>query len=125
MASKPTEETCELFCFNEALVRKLKQGLPDDEELDSAQALFSAFGSTTRLRILSCLMQADELCVCDIANALDTNLSTVSHQLRYLRNAGMVAFRSAGKMAFYRLADPVVPRLLGEALVRKQRLVAR
>lgn len=99
------KDVCELYCFNEALVNRLRESLPEDKALDRATALFGAMGGRTRLLILHCLSQAKELCVCDIANALGMNLSTISHQLRYLRQLGMVAFRSEGKMAFYRLAD--------------------
>ena len=64
------------------------------------------------LLILHCLSQAEELCVCDIANALRMNLSTVSHQLRRLRTLGLVTYRSQGKMAFYCLADRRVAELV-------------
>ena len=80
--------------------------------MQRATAFFSALGSRTRLLVLHCLCQAEELCVCDIANALRMNLSTVSHQLRYLRGCGLITYRSEGKMAFYRLADTRVRELL-------------
>ncbi len=98
-------DTCELFCFNEELVNGLRECLPEEAEVARAEELFAALGNRTRLLILYCLSQADELCVCDIANALEMNLSTVSHQLRHLRLVGLVTFRSEGRMAFYRLAD--------------------
>jgi DNA-binding transcriptional ArsR family regulator len=106
------EDICELYCFNEALVDRLRKGLPADEEIERAVALFSAMGSRTRLLILYCLSQADELCVCDIANALQMNLSTISHQLRVLRSAGLIRFRTEGKMSFYRLPDQEIGELV-------------
>jgi DNA-binding transcriptional ArsR family regulator len=114
--SSQSKDVCELYCFNETLVNRLRQGLPEDEALERATALFSAMGSRTRLLILYCLSQAEELCVCDIANALAMNLSTISHQLRHLRQVGMVAFRSEGKMAFYRLTDERARTALAESL---------
>lgn len=105
-------DTCELYCFNKAVVNRLRRNLPEAQKLQQVEAFFAALGSRTRLLILCCLSQAHELCVCDIANALDMNLSTVSHQLRYLRGVNLVAYRSEGKMAFYRLADARVSAVL-------------
>ena len=105
-------DTCELYCFNEALVHDLRRHLPQGEEIERATAFFSALGSRTRLLVLHCLCRAEELCVCDIANALRMNLSTISHQLRYLRGCGLITYRSEGKMAFYRLADARVQELI-------------
>ena len=98
-------DVCGLYCYNEELVRELQGGLPGDDALEKAERYFSALGNRTRLMILHCLALAEELCVCDMANALGMNLSTISHQLRHLRGLGLVRFRSEGKMAFYRLVD--------------------
>ncbi len=95
---------------------RLRAHLPGDAELGQAELFFCALGSRTRLLVLHCLAQAEELCVCDIANALGMNLSTISHQLRYLRHVGLVTFRSEGKMAFYRLTDAQVRSVLREVL---------
>jgi DNA-binding transcriptional ArsR family regulator len=109
--SQPAD-VCERYCFNEPLVNRLRGSLPEEDEIERATTRFSAMGSRTRLLILYCLSQAEELCVCDIANALGMNLSTVSHQLRVLRSAGLVRFRSEGKMAFYRLIGEETGRLV-------------
>ena len=112
-APRPHEpDSCALYCFNRALVQRLRRSLPDAEAVANAQTLFAALGNRTRLLILYCLSQARELCVCDIANSLEMNLSTVSHQLRYLRALGLVAYRSEGKMVFYRLGEPGVAELI-------------
>jgi DNA-binding transcriptional ArsR family regulator len=102
--SDQPKDVCELYCFNEALVTRLRESLPEEEAVEQATGSFSAMGNRTRLLILYCLSQSDELCVCDIANALQMNLSTISHQLRVLRSADLVRFRSEGKMSFYRLS---------------------
>ncbi len=121
-ALKPDKkDTCGLYCFNEDLVRELRKSLPTAKTMQTAENLFKALGSRTRLLVLYCLSQSEELCVCDIANALRLNLSTISHQLRLLRSLGLVAYRSEGKMAFYRLVDERVGDLirveLQEALI--------
>ncbi len=111
------EDTCDEFCYNEKVVERLRTVLPREEQLDEMTDFFSALGNQTRVLILTCLCEAEELCVCDIANTLDMNLSTVSHQLRRLRSLGLITYRRDGKMAFYRLSDPRVERLLDEELL--------
>jgi len=110
------KDVCERYCFNEALVARLRRRLPAAAEADEAAGFFSVLGTRTRLLIVYCLAQAEELCVCDVANALGMNLSTVSHQLRVLRHAGLVSFRPDGKMVFYRLCRPEVGRLVRSEL---------
>lgn len=56
-----------------------------------------------RFRILSALLVTDELCVGDLAIALDVNEDAVSYALRLLRTAGLVQRRREGRMRYYRL----------------------
>lgn len=107
---------CDVFCYNEELVERLKDSLPAEDRLWETEELFTALANPTRLMILLCLCDADELCVCDISNTLGANVSTISHQLGYLRNAGLLRCRRDGKMVFYRLADERVPGLLREGM---------
>jgi DNA-binding transcriptional ArsR family regulator len=65
-----------------------------------------------RVRIVSALAEAEELCVGDLALALDVSDSSVSHALRLLRTAGVVRNRRDGRVIYYRLADPVAHRVL-------------
>ena len=46
-----------------------------------------------------------EMCVCDIADLLDMTHSSISHQLRVLKQARLVKFRKEGKTVFYSLDD--------------------
>ena len=59
--------------------------LPDDEVLYELADLFRVFGDSTRIKILYALHD-DELCVQDIANAVQLSQSAVSHQLRVLKD---------------------------------------
>ncbi|MDP8966562.1 MAG: metalloregulator ArsR/SmtB family transcription factor [Cyanobacteriota bacterium] len=75
--------------------------------LDKAQQMaefFSLLGDTNRLRIVS-VLALKELCVCDLAAALDMSESAVSHQLRALRAMRLVSYRKRGRKVFYRLLD--------------------
>lgn len=66
--------------------------------------LFKALSDAGRLRILHALTR-QEMCVCDLAALLDVSESAVSHQLRLLRNVGLVANRREGTVLYYRLTD--------------------
>ncbi len=80
-----------------------------DKKLASLETLFKALADATRLRILA-LLQAGEICVCDIHGSLDLPQPTVSRHLAYLRKAGLVNGRKDGLWVHYRLArlpDPV------------------
>ena len=65
-----------------------------------------------RVRVVSALREAGELCVGDLALVLDVSDSSISHALRLLRTAGVVRNRRDGRVIWYRLADPVPPRVL-------------
>ncbi|MCC6315770.1 MAG: helix-turn-helix transcriptional regulator [Thermomicrobiales bacterium] len=74
-------------------------------------ALFALLADPTRARMLTALGDG-ELCVCDLAAVTAINRSTVSHQLRTLREGGVVSRRREGKVVFYALADDHVRALL-------------
>lgn len=66
----------------------------------------------SRVRLLYALLEAGELCVCDLAATVDMPETSVSHALRLLRTAGVVRARRAGRMMFYRLEDDHIRLLL-------------
>jgi DNA-binding transcriptional ArsR family regulator len=74
--------------------------------------LFRLLGDPTRVRILFALLQAGELCVHDIASAVDASETKVSQAMRLLRNAGVVRNRRYGRNVIYRLDDAHVRLLL-------------
>jgi ArsR family transcriptional regulator, lead/cadmium/zinc/bismuth-responsive transcriptional repressor len=76
--------------------------------------LFKAMADETRIKILYLLSQ-EELCVCDLAFLLETNLPAVSHHLRFLRSLNLVRTRRDGKQVFYTLSDNHVVELLDTA----------
>jgi ArsR family transcriptional regulator len=69
-------------------------------------ALFGAFASPIRLRILHLLQQEKEICVCDLCAVLGEPQPKVSRHLGVLRSAGLVDVRSEGKWKLYGLAEP-------------------
>ena len=93
----------------------LEETLPDRAVLSSTVQLLKGFSDDTRLRIL-CLLRGREVCVHEIVDALEMSQSAVSHQLRVLRDARLVAHRRDGRHVYYRLADDHVRELLENAL---------
>ena len=94
------------------LLDKRTQGLiedyvPQGEILDGVVCFFSVFSDNTRIKILSALA-ISELCVTDLSRILQINQTTVSHQLRFLKSAGMVKSCRQGKIVFYQLADDAI-----------------
>lgn len=74
--------------------------------------LLRLLADPVRARIVSALHAVGELCVGDLALALDVSDSSVSHALRLLRTAGVVRNRRDGRVIYYRLAGPVMPAVL-------------
>lgn len=87
------------------------QTIPDKETVQAIAELFKAFGDTTRVQILSQLQQR-EMCVGDIAEAVELSQSAVSHQLRLLKQLHLIKYRREGKNILYSLADDHVRTIL-------------
>ncbi len=81
--------------------------VPQGEILEGVVCFFSVFADYTRVKILTALA-ISELCVTDISRILDINQTTVSHQLRFLKSAGMVKSVRQGKIVFYSLTNDAV-----------------
>ena len=68
---------------------------------------FRALGDETRLRILEQLV-AGECSVTDLTERVDIGQSLMSHHLRILREAGLVAVRREGRWIHYSTAEPAL-----------------
>ena len=98
------DDMCEVFACHEDAVNRVKERMPSEDEYLNLSEFFKIFSNPTRLKIIS-LLTVDDLCVCDICEALDLNQTTVSNQLRILRSNNIVKFQKEGKMARYSLTD--------------------
>lgn len=85
--------------------------VPQGEMLTELVRFFSIFADETRLRILSALA-ISEMCVTDISRVLGINQTTVSHQLRFLKDIGLVRGDRHGKIIFYALSNDLVNDVL-------------
>jgi ArsR family transcriptional regulator len=73
------------------------------EGLDEAAALFKALADETRLAIVRQLLEREEMCACEFEACCRLAQPTVSHHLKVLREAGLVATDKRGQWVFYRL----------------------
>lgn len=112
-AGAPETECCEVVEVHEDLLKLVKETMPDEEELNDLADLFKVFGDYTRIRILFVLFEA-EVCVCDLAQALNMTQSAISHQLKILKQNRLVKSRREGKSIFYSLADEHVRTIIGK-----------
>lgn len=78
--------------------------MPEENNLYELAELFKVFGETSRIKIICALFES-EMCVNDLAYVLGMTQSSVSHQLRILKNAKLVKFRKEGKSTYYSLDD--------------------
>jgi len=81
------------------------------EKYNKLADFFKMFGDPTRLKILI-LLRNGELRVTDISVKIKMNQSTVSHQLRTLKQSGLVKVKRDGKNSFYFLADDHIHQIL-------------
>lgn len=89
--------------------------LTREQSLDVA-GLFKVLANDTRLRLLHALIRESELCVGDLAAALEMRPQAVSNQLQRLADQGILEARRNGTNIFYRVVDPCVPALLDQGL---------
>jgi len=99
--------------------------LPDREEANQLVAVLSLLADPTRARVLYALDLVEELCVGDLALALEASEDAVGYALRLLRTAGFVSSRKEGRMVFYRLAEGFPEPLREHCLRRLVELAGR
>jgi ArsR family transcriptional regulator, arsenate/arsenite/antimonite-responsive transcriptional repressor len=83
------------------------------DEAEATAQLFKALGDPARVRILNVLATTEEpVCVCELTPALGLSQPTVSHHLRKLTEAGLLAREQRGVWAYYSI-DPDAADQLG------------
>lgn len=95
------DDRCELLCLDLPKAEALRAARLSDDDARQLADRAKALADPTRLIIATALAQTDELCVCDIAWVCERPENLVSHHLRALRTAGLVASRRDGKMIMY------------------------
>ena len=85
--------------------------IPSDTLIYKATEIFAALADSTRFKILSSLA-GGELCVHELVEVCDVSQSAVSHQLRLLKDRGLVRFQRKGQRIVYSFADDHVRSLI-------------
>ena len=85
--------------------------LPDKNATKKIARFFALFSDPSRVRLLSALAIAP-LCVSDISAVLKMNQTTVSHQLRILRDIDVVSCEREGKILKYKISNPKINEIL-------------
>lgn len=117
-ASAIGADRCDLDCLHPEAIRPILGRSLAPGGARAVADLFAVLGDPSRARILHLLAISDrELCVCDIALVLGMSVSALSHQLRMLRERGAVSRRKDGRIAYYRLVDEHLRRLVLDAAV--------
>ena len=114
MGSPIQDDMCQERTIHAEHALEVRRNLLDAEDATQIAALFSVLSDPTRLQVVHALLHAPtgELCVCDLATGLRRDDTTISHQLRVLRNQKVVAMRKVGRIVYYRLVDEHIRQLL-------------
>src|SRR5487761_1573007 len=100
----------------------VRRNLLNVEAARQVASLFAMLADPTRLQVVYALLNAPagELCVCDLAAGLGRDDTTISHQLRVLRNQHIVTMRKVGRVVYYRLVDEHIRRMLALGLIHAE-----
>lgn len=88
----------------------------DEYTLQKAAMFFSVLGDTGRITIINTLLENGEMCVSHLAEAVGASQSSISHQLRILKDNDIVNFRRDGKNIWYSLDDEHVEAVLSTGI---------
>ena len=113
--TKDNIDCCESREIHQELLSIVREKMPPEEQLYDLAELFKVFGDSTRMRILFVLFEA-EVCVCDLAEALNMTVSAISHQLKILKQSKLVKSEKKGRSVFYSLADEHVRSIVEQVM---------
>ena len=105
-------DRCDVVVVDPERVRAVRERLLEPREAGEVADIFKVLADPSRCRLVAALVEAGELCVCDLAATLGLGESNVSHHLRVLRDHHLVRARRAGKMVFYAPDDEHIRLLL-------------
>lgn len=89
--------------------------------IEAKASVLKALGHPTRLWMAEQL-EHGEKCVCELAESIDADFSTISKHLSVLKQAGVVSDEKRGKQVYYRLKVPCILKYMScvEAVIRAQ-----
>ncbi len=84
--------------------RDILSSMPRERDISKLADYFQNFSDSTRIKILTCLSMMN-MCVNDMSTLLGINQTTISHQLKQLKDQNIVAYRREGKILVYYLTN--------------------
>jgi DNA-binding transcriptional ArsR family regulator len=109
-------DRCEVECVEPERVAAVRERLPDEPSSQALDETFRMLADPGRLRLILALLEAGELCVCDLAAATGLSQTACSHNLRLLRSGRLVRYRKQGRNVYYALDDAHIRLLLDVGL---------
>lgn len=104
MSTEPLD-SCDLLCLDLPHAEHVRDTLPTLGDIEPLADAARAFGDPTRLTVALALGTGGQMCGCDIAWIVGQSTKLVSHHLRKLKAANIVASSRTGKLVMYSLTD--------------------
>lgn len=95
---------CDCKIVHKSLVEGTLDKMQDAFTIERTAEFYKILGDPTRCKIISILM-INSMCVCDLCNILSMTKSSVSHQLKKMREKRILKCERKGKEVFYSLED--------------------
>ena len=115
-SSVASPDLCEVECVDPERVAAVLERLPEQEVFHDLAETFRVLSDPGRVRLISALLEAGELCVCDLAAVSGLSQTAVSHNMRLLRSHRLVRYRRQGRNVYYALDDVHIRLLLDVGL---------
>jgi len=109
-------DRCEIACVEPERVAAVLERLPEPRVFQDLSEVFRVLSDPGRVRLISALLEAGELCVCDLAAVTGISQTACSHNLRLLRSSRLVRYRKQGRNVYYSLDDAHIRLLIDVAL---------
>jgi len=109
-------DRCAVECVEPERVRAVLDRLPGDDVFQDLAETFRVLSDPGRVRLISALLEAGELCVCDLSAVTGLSQTACSHNLRLLRSSRLVRYRKQGRNVYYSLDDAHIRLLLDVGL---------
>lgn len=103
------------LCDCKNAVDHAKHIMPSQSAIDIVAEIFKLCGDSTRVGIL-CALCRHSLCVCELASVLNMSSSAISHQLRLLKQTGLIHSQRQGKTVVYSITVPQIEDIFRLAL---------
>ncbi len=108
-------QTINIQPIHEEVVRTVLSHMPENQIFLKLADFFKVFGDSTRIKILFALF-THQMCVHDLGTLLGMQQSAISHQLRILKQSGLVKYKKQGKIVYYSLDDEHIGQIFTLAL---------